>query len=270
MSDLKLRLISAAILGPAVLAIAYFGGVAFLGLILVAAILFQHEWFSITGTADKTVSAVAGYVLLVAAGISYHLGQPEIALALVSAGVGAVYLLGKMTKPARWGAEGMLYSGLAMLSLLAARGGSSGVVFIFYLLIVVWATDIFAYFVGRAFGGPKLWPKVSPNKTWSGALGGLCFAVVLGTGFVAFAGMTQLVQWGALAAFLSIISQAGDLLESAIKRRFDVKDSSNLIPGHGGIMDRIDGLVAAAIGAALLGVVLGGSLIDPISGLGLG
>ncbi|MEJ8474292.1 phosphatidate cytidylyltransferase [Roseibium algae] len=269
MSDLKLRVISAAILGPAVLAIAYFGGLPFVALVLVAAVLFQHEWFSITGTHDRSAPALIGYGALVAAVAACLLDQPFIGLVIVALGAMGVYSAGRFNQAARWGAEGIIYSGLALLSLMAARVGESGRVFVFFLLIVVWATDICAYFVGRYAGGPKLWRRVSPNKTWSGALGGLFFAVVLGVGFAAIAGQMDLIRWGLLAAVLSIFSQGGDLMESAIKRRFDVKDSSGLIPGHGGIMDRIDGLVAAAILAAALGLMFGGRLGDPIAGLGL-
>ncbi|MEP4033280.1 phosphatidate cytidylyltransferase [Roseibium polysiphoniae] len=269
MSDLKLRVISAAILGPAVLAIAYVGGLWFFALVLVAAVLFQHEWFSITGTSDKSAPAFLGYAALVAACVLYALSYPFLAIAFVGGGALAVYLVGGMSQPARWGAEGIIYSGLALLSLMASRLGDIGLVFVFFLLIVVWATDICAYFVGRFLGGPKLWKQVSPNKTWSGALGGLFFAVLFGVGFAAVFGQTDLLRWGGLAVVLSIVSQAGDLMESAIKRRFDVKDSSGLIPGHGGIMDRVDGLVAAAIMAAALGLAFGGDLANPIAGLSL-
>ncbi|MEP0453731.1 MAG: phosphatidate cytidylyltransferase [Roseibium sp.] len=269
MSDLKLRIISAAILGPAVLALAYVGGLWFFALVLVAAVLFQHEWFSITGTSDKSASAAIGYTALCAACASYALSYPILAIVFVGGGALAVYLVGGLSQPARWGAEGIIYSGLALLSLMASRLGDIGLVFVFFLLIVVWATDICAYFVGRFLGGPKLWRRVSPNKTWSGALGGLSFAVLFGVGFVAAVGQVDLLRWGGLAVVLSIVSQAGDLLESAIKRRFDVKDSSRLIPGHGGIMDRVDGLVAAAIMAAALGLVFGGDPVNPILGLGL-
>ncbi len=269
MSDLKLRIVSATVLGPIVLAIAYFGGLGFVVLVLVAALLFQHEWFSITGTPDNSPSAIAGYAGLVAAAVSYWMGHPLLGVGLVGLSSLMVYTVGRYSLSARWGAEGAIYAGLALLALMAARLGETGQIFVFFLLIVVWATDICAYFVGRFAGGPKLWRRVSPNKTWSGALGGLFFAVLFGGAFAALAGQQDLLRWGGLAAVLSIVSQAGDLMESAIKRRFDVKDSSGLIPGHGGIMDRVDGLVAAAILAAALGLVFGGSMMDPISGLSL-
>ena len=129
-----------------------------------------------------------------------------------------------------------------------------------FLFAVVWATDIAAYFVGRAIGGPKLMPQVSPKKTWSGAIGGTHRRRSLAAVAVAkFAGLDGLVRDRAsLAVVLSVVAQAGDLFESALKRRFGAKDSSQLIPGHGGLMDRLDGFVAAAVLAALIGLLRGG------------
>jgi phosphatidate cytidylyltransferase len=129
---------------------------------------------------------------------------------------------------------------------------------VLFLFLVVWASDIGAYMAGRALGGPKLWPAVSPNKTWSGAAGGLLAAILvaLGTALVFTPGAST-VAVVAVAALLGVASQAGDLLESAIKRHFDVKDSSRLIPGHGGLLDRLDGVLAAAPVAALLSFALG-------------
>ncbi|QDG79652.1 phosphatidate cytidylyltransferase [Labrenzia sp. PHM005] len=268
-SNLYQRVISAAVLAPVVLGLIYWGGLAYAALVLAAAVLFLWEWFSITGTRHLSPSAIAGQAALICGGILQVAGNPQLGLAVILAGAGAAYVLSGFSRAGRWGAEGVLYSGFALFSLLALRSGTGGLIFIYFLFIVVWATDIFAYFTGRALGGPKLWARVSPKKTWSGALGGLVFAIIFGAG-VSFAGSGgQMVIWAGLAAVLSIVSQAGDLLESAIKRRFDVKDSSQLIPGHGGIMDRIDGLVAAAIFAVLIGWVAGGTLADPLAGLAL-
>lgn len=268
-SDLRLRVISAVILGPLVLGIVYFGGVAYSLLGLVAAVLFLWEWYSITGTKHTTVSASFGYASLIGAAGCFHLGNPVAALLIVFIGALGAYAVARFSKEGRWAGEGVLYSGLALFSLLAIRHGTNGLLLTFFLFFVVWATDIFAYFTGRNLGGPKLWARVSPKKTWSGAIGGLVLAVVFGISVAAAFGMNELVAWGLLSAGLSIVSQAGDLLESAIKRHFDVKDSSQLIPGHGGIMDRIDGLVAAAIFAVLVGILFGGTLSDPITGMGL-
>lgn len=269
MSDLGIRLASALVLGPAVLAIAWFGGIAFGVLMLVAAMLFLWEWFSMTGTAAVSPPSIVGQGGLVAVACLHLAGMPELGLGIVVASALAVFAVSGFSKAGRWGLEGALYSGLALYALLALRGGSDGLTVTFFLLFVVWATDIFAYFTGRALGGPKLWQRVSPKKTWSGAIGGLIFATAFGVGVAHVSGAGALATWGLLAAGLSVVSQAGDLLESAIKRRFDVKDSSKLIPGHGGIMDRIDGLVAAAIFAVLAGLIAGGTLSDPIAGLGL-
>ncbi|MBD1548872.1 phosphatidate cytidylyltransferase [Labrenzia aggregata] len=270
MSDLRLRVLSAAVMGPIVLGLAWLGGPAFGILALVAALLFLHEWFAMTGTGLSTPHGVAGYLVLVGLAIAYHFGYPGVSLACPIIGALAVYGLSGFNRAGRWAAEGLIYGGLALYALLVIRGGEQGLVFLFFLLVLVWTTDIAAYFTGRSLGGPKLWRKISPNKTWSGAIGGLVCAVLLGLGTAAIAGKDDLFNWALLAAVLSVVSQLGDLLESGVKRRFNVKDSSHLIPGHGGIMDRVDGLVAAAIAAVALGFLFGGSVADPISGLALG
>jgi phosphatidate cytidylyltransferase len=129
---------------------------------------------------------------------------------------------------------------------------------------VVWATDIGGYFAGRSIGGPKLWPRISPNKTWAGAIGGFAASIVVAAGFVAFR-LGETVPLLVLASVLSIASQLGDLFESAVKRRFGVKDSSRIIPGHGGVLDRLDGFVAAVVLAAIFGLLRGG-----VDGVGRG
>ena len=122
----------------------------------------------------------------------------------------------------------------------------------------MWVTDIGGYVAGRGIGGPKLWPRISPKKTWAGAIGGFLASLVVAGGFAAFAlGKTGPLL--VLGAILSIASQLGDLFESAVKRRFGVKDSSHIIPGHGGLMDRLDGFVVAVIGAALFGFLREGA-----------
>jgi len=269
MSDLRVRLASALVLGPLVLAITYFGGFAFGLLMLAASMLFLWEWFTMTGTRATSAPSLVGQGGLVAIAVLHMIGMPEAGLGVMFLSALAVFAVSGFSKTGRWGLEGALYSGLALYALLVLRSGAGGLIVTFFLLFVVWATDIFAYFTGRALGGPKLWQRVSPKKTWSGAIGGLIFATAFGAGVAYWAGANLIFVWALLAAGLSIVSQAGDLLESAIKRRFDVKDSSKLIPGHGGIMDRIDGLVAAAIFAVLIGLVAGGTLSDPIAGLGL-
>lgn len=268
MADLKLRFISALILGPLVLLIAWRGGEAFFALALLGCALFLKEWLAIVGARPAGLPALAGFAtLLTVAGLIYT-GHELWALAALAAGAGLSILSARAGKTGFWTAEGILYSSLALGALMLLRRGSEGELHIFFLLAVVWVTDVAAYFTGRKLGGPKLWPRVSPKKTWSGAIGGLVFGALGGLGVVAVLGQGGTLSWFAFGLAVSAVSQGGDLLESAIKRRFGVKDSGRLIPGHGGIMDRIDGLVAAAIFAVLCGLLFGGSLADPMSGIG--
>jgi phosphatidate cytidylyltransferase len=146
------------------------------------------------------------------------------------------------------------------------RDPDFGLAAILFLFALVWVTDIAGYFTGRAFGGPKLAPKISPNKTWAGAIGGLVGAMIAGVAVAKFFGLQDLVTIAIVASALSAVAQGGDLFESAIKRRFGAKDAGRLIPGHGGVMDRIDGFVAAATVAAALGILRGG-LESPAQGL---
>jgi phosphatidate cytidylyltransferase len=149
---------------------------------------------------------------------------------------------------------------------LAASIGSSavrldplwGFAALMLVLLVVWATDIGGYFAGRLIGGPKLWPQVSPKKTWAGAISGFAASLGVAAGFAAF-GLGKILPMLLLGAVLSVASQLGDLFESAVKRRFGVKDSSHIIPGHGGLLDRLDGFVAAIVLAALFGFLRGGA-----------
>ena len=164
-----------------------------------------------------------------------------------------------------WVAAGFFYAAAAeMASVLVRFDQTYGFEALVLILLVVWLTDIGGYFAGRGIGGPKLWPRISPKKTWAGAVGGFAASLAVAGGFAAF-GLGRTGVMLALGAVLSIASQLGDLFESAVKRRFGVKDSSHLIPGHGGLMDRLDGLVAAIVAAAIFGLLRGG-----IDGVGRG
>jgi phosphatidate cytidylyltransferase len=166
----------------------------------------------------------------------------------------------QMRGATQWDAAGLAYASLSGLSLALLRDGDhSGLIAILFLFAVVWATDIAAYFVGRAVGGPKLAPSISPGKTQSGALGGAVGGIVAGLLLAVVAGAANLAMLGFVALALSIVSQIGDLFESWVKRRHGCKDSSNLIPGHGGIMDRVDGLVAAAFALNVIGWIMAGA-----------
>lgn len=166
-----------------------------------------------------------------------------------------------------WIAGGVIYAGSFLAAMLLLRGDPSlGLTVVIWLFALIWAADIAAYFAGRALGGPKLWPAVSPNKTWSGAIGGLVGGLSAGIAVVLLAGLTLRPVHLLVMLVVVIAAQLGDLLESAIKRRFGVKDSGQLIPGHGGVMDRCDSLVTAATTALGIGLVRAG-MNAPAQGL---
>jgi phosphatidate cytidylyltransferase len=154
---------------------------------------------------------------------------------------------------------GAVYAGAMLAGPLVIRADAAFCfVAIIFLFAVVWATDVAAYFAGRLIGGPKLWRAVSPKKTWSGAIAGAAAAVAAGLAVAAVADIGNAAAIVALSFALSVAAQLGDLFESALKRRFDVKDASHTIPGHGGVMDRLDGFLTAAVAAATVGVIRGG------------
>jgi len=165
----------------------------------------------------------------------------------VAGSLGCAVLLLLQRRGDIWPAAGLFYIGLCGFSLILLRGEDwAGLLNTLFMVLIVWASDTGAYLAGRALGGPKLAPAISPGKTWSGAAGGLLAAILVGAGAASLLAPGGASRAAAIAAMLGVMSQAGDLLESAIKRRFGVKDSSSLIPGHGGVFDRLDGVMAAA------------------------
>ncbi len=256
-ADFLPRLWSALILAPLVLFAAIWGGAPFLLMIGVAAVLVLWEWTTITGGQPKTTLLGLGGVSLVAALIEIELGVPVAAIGAILHGVMAAGFVATGGTSARiWALFGVLYAaGLAIPALILRDDPMLGLASLVWLFAVVWSTDIAAYFCGRLIGGPKLWPRVSPNKTWSGAIGGTLAATFAG-GLTTHLFGIECALYAAPAAFaVSIASQGGDLFESSMKRRFGVKDSSHLIPGHGGLMDRLDGFIAAAVLAFIIGVI---------------
>ena len=169
-----------------------------------------------------------------------------------------IKLVASARDPTPWRIAGLIYAGVAFIAPVLLRADAEhGFVALVFLFAIVWMTDVMGYAVGRAVGGPKLWRVVSPNKTWSGAIGGMLGA--LAAGLVVAASMSlALLPIAILSVILSMVAQAGDLFESAIKRRFGAKDTSHLIPGHGGLMDRLDGFITAALLAAVIGIARGG------------
>ncbi|MBP1849947.1 phosphatidate cytidylyltransferase [Rhizobium halophytocola] len=255
--ELRLRILSSIVLIPLVLGATWLGDIAFRAISALIGLLIYYEWSTITGLADKSLRGNAwGWLSIVVVCLNLLFGSPDMTLPLLSGFVVTVLILAILGRVCGWLPGGIAYAGLSAVSLAAIRGddavGFSAMIFVF---VIVWATDILAYFVGRAIGGPKLAPRISPGKTWSGAIGGT-IAGVIGGLLVALTIFQTVSVWNvAVALLLSVSSQIGDLFESFIKRRFGVKDSSRLIPGHGGVMDRVDGLVFACFAAFFLAII---------------
>lgn len=252
--DLTVRIVSGVVLGAVALAAAWFGGIiAGIVLAVLSAIVYL-EWSAVTGTI-RSVPPLVMPVALIATMIAAGLGHFDIAIGIVLAAL----VLAAVASRTVWQPAGVAYAAALGLPILALRlAPESGLVAVIFLFAVVWATDTGAYFAGRLIGGPKLWPAVSPKKTWAGAAGGLVAAAVAGLAVVLIAGLPAGLPPVLVAIVLSVVSQAGDLAESSLKRAFGVKDSGNIIPGHGGLMDRVDGLIFAGVAAVALGWMHGG------------
>jgi phosphatidate cytidylyltransferase len=255
--NLLMRVAVALVLAPAAIAIAYAGGWLWTALVTVTAIGLYVEWLTIVGTAREMPAIASGVAVLAIAGLCLALGRIDAAFVILVLGLAAVALLS--SKQRFWSATGFVYAAAADLaSVLVRLDQTSGFAALMLILLVVWVTDIGGYFAGRGIGGPKLWPRISPKKTWAGAIGGFALSLVIAVAF-AVAGIGEAHSLLLLAAVLSIASQLGDLFESAVKRRFGVKDSSQVIPGHGGLLDRLDGFVAAVVLAAIFGFLRAGA-----------
>lgn len=254
--NLLMRIAAALVLAPLAIGAAYAGGWYWTVLATLGAIGLFVEWLAVTYTARNVPVMVAGVVALVLSAPFLVIGNVNAALVVLALGLVAVSF--RATEPRIWAAAGFLYAAAAQVaSVLVRLDQAKGLSALILVLLVVWATDIGGYFAGRAIGGPKLWPRVSPKKTWAGAIGGFVASLLVAIGFSA-SDLGKTLPLVILAAMLSVAAQLGDLFESAIKRRFGVKDSGHIIPGHGGVMDRLDGFVAAIVLAAIFGVLRGG------------
>lgn len=265
-SDLGTRALSAAVLGPIALAAIWFGAAWFMLLVALGTAVLAWEWVHLCGARVRALPGAAVPAALFAAGIAAVCDAWALALTLLAGGAAVAWALARRPpplpgerRPAAWLAAGVVYIGFAGVGLIWLRdAGDTGRANVLFVVLVVWASDIGAYLAGRMIGGPRLAPRISPNKTWAGGAGGLVAALAAGSAVAAV-----LTPGAAIAAVLGVAAaiglaaQAGDLLESSIKRRFAVKDSSRLIPGHGGLLDRADGLIAAVPVAVALSLALG-------------
>lgn len=260
--DLRLRLISAAALAPVVVAAAWVGAPFLSVLAVAAAALMAWEWGRLIddGRFDRVGRLMVAGELLGVGVAALGWFAPALALLSVAAAVAALLEHARERGSAPWAAFGVLWIGLPSVALLwLSADPGTGRVTVLWLFALVWATDSAAYFVGRGFGGPRIAPSWSPRKTWSGALGGLAAAGVVGLLTAQVMGISALspVVW--ISLVVSVASQLGDLGESLAKRRFGVKDASGLIPGHGGFLDRLDGMLAALAVVAVLALAAGTS-----------
>lgn len=220
----------------------WLGGVWFWVLVALAAVLMMGEWAELVkeGRAKGRAQIVMALIMLPIIPLPQTGGVELHDIAILGGGALLLALIARSVRLAL----GLIYTGLPALALIYIRELDFGHLLAMWTLSLVWATDIGAYFVGRAIGGPKLAPRISPNKTWAGLGGGVLGAIACGLSFYAF---DRLPLWMALASgVLALVAQAGDLFESWLKRRAGVKDSGTLLPGHGGVLDRLDGLVPVA------------------------
>ncbi len=242
--NLSRRILSGAVLGPLTLILAYWGGWPFGVAVAAASVIGFGEWLRLVNAGAR--SAVDGLpIVILAAYWSGGAGAALFAVVVLAALTGLISRRSGMDP--LLAAFGAPYVGLTLLGLVWLRDRpSSGWELVLFVLLVIWASDIGAFFVGRGLGGPRLAPRISPNKTWAGFGGALLASAATG---VAWALLIAHSVWPAsavvIAVLLSLAGQAGDLFESAIKRRFGAKDSGGLIPGHGGMLDRIDALLWA-------------------------
>jgi phosphatidate cytidylyltransferase len=259
---LRLRVASALVLAPVAIAAVWLGSPFLPALIVCAGTVMGWEWARLCGRSRigrggaVIIAAIAASVLVAAMGASGS------ALVLLLLGSVAVFLLDRAGHEPLLAAGGILWIGLPCIALVwLAQDAQAGRMTVLWIMAIVWATDIGAYVVGRTLGGPRLAPRISPSKTWSGLIGGVLCASGAGAALAVATGASLFSPLPLLSGALAVVAQSGDLTESLAKRHFGVKDSSHLIPGHGGLLDRLDGMLAVIPAVALLDLVGGGSMV---------
>jgi phosphatidate cytidylyltransferase len=266
-SDLVLRILSALVLAPLAIIVAWLPSSSYsttgtwvFGIFwLIAAVAVWWEWTTLVSgrtSGNRLLFFLGSSALMLAMVVAeFSMTRTRTPMLIIALGALAAGVFARAERRI-WVAAGVLYAGALLTApILLRRDAELGLVAILFLFALVWATDIAGYFTGRAFGGPKLAPSISPNKTWSGAIGGVIGGMLAAGAIAALAGIGNLPAIALVAFGLSAAAQVGDLFESAIKRRFGAKDAGRLIPGHGGVMDRLDGFIAAAAVAMALGII---------------
>ncbi len=256
-SELRSRIIYGLLLAACAFFLSWLGGVVFQVFVALVSIIMYDEYRRLCGSAlPKRISVlVFAFILLNMAAWISQAYNTAIILSLL--GFLALWAWEFTIKRTAWGAFGLIYVLLPFFSLVHLRGNTQeGFAAILLLFALVWGADTMAFVVGKTLGGPKLIPKISPGKTWSGFFGGLFGGMVIGWLVMKLFGYSAKPAFAAVALFLVFFSQIGDLVESALKRKFDVKDSGMIIPGHGGVLDRVDGLIFTSVIAWLFALAL--------------
>ncbi len=252
--DLGPRVAAALVMGLAALAVAWFGGIVFVAFWWIGSIVVLWEWQRMVGWERRLERVALGAILTAVAGLLALHNDPALAAFAVGAATAAVGFVATPNDRV-WAGAGALYAAAPVVSLGLLRASPAyGLAAILWLFAIVWGADVAAYFAGRAIGGPRLWPSVSPGKTWSGAVAGAVAGSALGlaVALLLVPGPIRIGRVFLLGLATAVVSALGDLFESGVKRRFGVKDSSRIIPGHGGLMDRLDSFIAASAFAAVV------------------
>lgn len=254
---LKTRILSALVMIPVALACAWAGSPVFDIAVAGIAVLMALEWQAIVQHGHRAPGFVSAGAAAVAALLAVW--APWLALAVAVAAVPVAAVLARGREGMGWAALGPLYVALPAMALVLTRE-HAGLGTLIWLFVLVWSVDTGAYAAGRTIGGARLAPRISPKKTWAGLFGGMAAAMIVGGVTALIVNPQAVVALILFSGGLAIVEQVSDLMESYVKRRFGVKDSGQIIPGHGGILDRVDGLVLTAPLVALATLLAGGGI----------
>jgi len=257
-SELPMRIASAIVLAIFTLYATWKGGLTFSLLSLAASVLIFLEYRSITSAKLPLRVAIFCFGFLCILWASWFLQDIRNGIFICLAGLVVIGMWEYLIRKSLWGPLGILYAALPFIGLSALRAGDFGMLIILLLFATVWGADTLAYFSGKTFGGAKLAPSISPGKTWSGFFGGVVGACILASVVLVWFDFPITILSIIVIVALALLAQIGDLFESGLKRHFGVKDSGKIIPGHGGVLDRIDGLIFACVATFVIGAVFTG------------